>query len=157
MANSKNIEIVGKLEEKLKGARLLVLADYRGLTHKQLEDLHRKLREVKAEFVVVKNSLLKIAASKTGHSLPPSQLTGPTAVLVSSADDFSGLKELYRFIKTTTFPKVKVSIFEGKEYDETETARIAALPNKEGLIAQLMYTLNANTQKVAYLLTQIKK
>lgn len=157
MPKAKNIESVARLKDKVAKSKGLVLTDYRGLTHKQIEDLHKALRAVEADYVVVKNSLLKIAASSSDFKLPGDQMTGPTAGLFAYGDTLAAVKELYKFIKSTTLPKVKLSIIDGQEYDAAATAKIAALPSKEGLIAQLMFTLNANTQKLAYLLTQIKK
>ena len=151
MPNAKNIENVGKIKEKLSKAKSVVVTDYQGLTHKQLEALHTALRNVGAEYVVVKNSLLKIASENSTVS------NGPTAALFAYDDQFSPLKELFKFIKTNSLPKVKFAVLDGTQYDAAETARIASLPSKEGLVAQLMFTLNANTQKFAYLLTQIKK
>jgi large subunit ribosomal protein L10 len=151
MPNQRNIAAVASLKEKLEKAKSVILTDYRGLTHKQLEDLHKTLRKINAEYVVVKNSLLKIASEGTAAS------TGPTAVLLAYGDELSPLKELFKFIKTYSLPKVKTGTIGQTVYAEAEIARIASLPSKEGLIAQLMFTLNANTQKLAYLLTQIKK
>lgn len=151
MPKAKNIATVASLKEKVEKSTGFVVADYQGLTHKQLEELHKALRKVEADFTIVKNSLLKIASNEKLKSV------GPTAVLFAHKDNLGALKELYKFIKTNTLPKVKFSILDGQEYDEKETARLAALPTKEGLIAQLMFTLNANTQKLAYLLTQINK
>lgn len=151
MPKVKNIESVATLKTKFEKAKGLVLTDYQGLTHKQLEQLHLALKKVGAEYVVVKNSLLKIASGNSASS------SGPTAALFAYDDELSPLKELFKFIKTYSLPKVKLAILSGKQYDSVETARIASLPSKEGLVAQLMFTLNANTQKLAYLLTQIKK
>ncbi|MBI3558828.1 50S ribosomal protein L10, partial [Candidatus Gottesmanbacteria bacterium] len=61
MPKAKNIAVVASLKEKLARAKSLVLADYTGLTHKQAEELHKKARLAGGEFLVVKNSLLKIA------------------------------------------------------------------------------------------------
>ncbi|MCL4398063.1 50S ribosomal protein L10 [Patescibacteria group bacterium] len=154
MPKAKNIETVGKLEEKLKKAKGLVLTDYQGLTHKQMEDLHKSVKKAGAEYVVVKNSLLNIASTRNQK---PVTSVGPTAVLLAYEDEFAPLRELVKFIKTNSKPAVKMSVLGGTEYDAAETTRIASLPSKEGLIAQLMFTLNANTQKLAYLLTQVKK
>lgn len=151
MPKAKNIENVAKLKERYAKAKSLVVTDYQGLTHKQLEELHKALSKVGAEYIVVKNSLLNIASEEKVKS------TGPTAVLFGYEDELAPLKELFKFIKTYSLPKVKVSFVAGTEYDPASTSRLASLPSKEGLIAQLMYTLNANTQKLAYLLTQIKK
>ncbi len=151
MPKQKNIATVAALSEKLKRAKGVVVTDYQGLTHKQMEALHGAVKKAGAEYVVVKNSLLNIASKKTVTSV------GPTAVLLSYEDEFAPLKELFKFIKINSLPKVKKSLIGQTEYDAMETARIAGLPDKVGLIAQLMFTLNANTQKLAYLLTQIKK
>ena len=150
MPKQKNIDSVAKIKDRYDRAKSVVVTDYQGLTHKQLEELHHSLKSLGAEYTVVKNSLLKIA---TGEKL---QNTGPTAVLFSYDNPLASLKELYKFIKTYSLPKVKTSFLDGQEYDEPATARLASLPSKENLIAQLMYTLNANTQKLAYILTQIK-
>ena len=151
MPKAKNIQVVDELKPKLEKAKGLVLTDYQGLTHKQMEDLHKALRKVDAEYVVVKNSLLKIASKNTAAS------TGPTAVVLSYGDELSPLKELFKFIKTYSLPKIKGGTIYNTSYDAAQITRIASLPSKEGLIAQLLFTLNANTQKLAYLLTQIKK
>ena len=75
MANAKNIAIVTSLKDKLSKAKSIVLADYRGLTHKQSEELHRNVKKAGGEFVIAKNSLLKIAG---GY-----ELTGPTGAILA--------------------------------------------------------------------------
>ena len=63
MANLKNRTIVSELSEKIKKAKAVVLTDYRGLTHKQSEELHQAIKKAGGEFVVAKNSLLRIAST----------------------------------------------------------------------------------------------
>jgi large subunit ribosomal protein L10 len=154
MPKEKNIQSVAKIKEKLSRAKSVVLTDYQGLTHKQLEQLHLALRNVGAEYLVVKNSLLKIASSSLQS---PVSSVGPTAALFSFDDTLSPLKELFKFIKANALPKVKTGTIDGKTYEAAELAVLAALPSRNDLIGQLMFTLNANTQKLAYILTQIKK
>ncbi len=148
MANLKNTTIVASLKDKFSRAKSVVLADYRGLTHKQAEELHRNLTKVGGEFVVAKNSLIKIAGGF--------QSTGPTGALIAYEDELAPLKELFKTIKTLGLPKIKSGTIGRIVYNELEIERIAKLPSKEGLISQLMFTLNANTQKLAFLLTQIQ-
>lgn len=158
MPKPKNIAVVQSLKEKLPRARSVILTDYRGLTHKQLEELHKALKKVEAEYIVVKNSLLKIAGGP--------ESTGPTAVLVSYADEIAPLKELYKTIKNLTLPKVKFGFINGIVYDEADISRIARLPAKEVLQAQvvgrlngpiygLVYCLNYNLQKLVYVLKAV--
>ncbi|OGG00066.1 50S ribosomal protein L10, partial [Candidatus Gottesmanbacteria bacterium RBG_13_37_7] len=61
------IESVRKLSEKLEKAKSFFLTDYRGLTHKEMETLRKALKKEKAEFMVVKNRLMKIALSKCSN------------------------------------------------------------------------------------------
>jgi len=60
----RKIEAVNALQEKLQAAKAFFFTDYRGLTHKQLEDLRKSLKKVSAEFIVAKNTLLKLAIHK---------------------------------------------------------------------------------------------
>jgi large subunit ribosomal protein L10 len=159
MANQKNIAAVASLKEKLEKAKGLVLTDYSGLTHKQLEDLRTKLKTVGAEFVVVKNSLLKIASENATASNGSPRFTveaGPSAALFSYDETLPSLKELYKFIKINTLPKVKFGRLDGVDYEETQLARLAALPSKEILLSQLLYTMKANLQKLVFVLGEVK-
>ena len=161
MPKAKNIATVSTLKEKLQKAKSLVLTDYTGLTHKQLEDLHKTVKKVGAEFVVVKNSLLKIASGERANS------TGPTAVLLAYEDELTPLKELFKFIKTNSKPVVKAGIFWQENYNDKQVASIAALPPKEALYANvvsrlnsplygLAYSLNWNLQKLVRVLEEVR-
>lgn len=150
MPKVKNIESVAKIKEKLDRASGVVVTDYQGLTHKQLEEIHKGLKKVNAEYLVVKNSLLKIAGFKE-------TATGPTGVFLSYTEDFAPLKELFKFVKTFSLPKIKMGIINGTTYDDKQIAELAAIPSREILLSKLAYVLNANTQKLAYILSQIKK
>lgn len=150
MSKQKNIVVVASLKEKLARAKSLVLADYTGLTHKQSEELHKKVKAVGGEFLVVKNSLLKIASEKK------TDCKGPSAVLLAYDEELSPLKELYKFIKTTTLPKIKMGIINNVTYDEVAVTRLATLPDRQTLYGQFAYTLNGNLQKLAYALSKIQ-
>lgn len=161
MPKTKNISVVNDLKDKFSKSKSLVVTDYRGLTHKQAEDLHRNVKKSGGEYLVVKNSLLKIASEGV-------ESTGPTAVLFSYEDEIAPLKELAKFIKATTLPKIKFSIVSGARYDDKQTEAIAKLPGKQelqgmlvgrlsGPMYGLLYTLNGNLNKLVYVLSQIKK
>ena len=151
MPKAKNIAVVASLKEKLARAKSLVLADYTGLTHKQAEELHKKVKSVGGEFLVVKNSLLKIASENK------TDCKGPSAVLLSYDEDLSPLKELYKFIKTFSLPKVKFGTINNISYETEQLARLAVLPDRKTLYSQVLFALNGNIQKLAYVLTQIRK
>lgn len=167
MPKAKNITIATELKEKLGKAKSLVLTDYRGMTHKQAEDLHRFVKKAEAEYVVVKNSLLCVASKDTRYKIQDTKdLIGPTGALLSYGDEILPLKELAKFIKTTTLPKIKFGYVGGQRYSGIDIENIAKLPGKEVLQGQLVgrlsspifglvYSLNYNISKLVYILGQI--
>lgn len=161
MPNQKNTNIVADLTEKIGRAKSVVLTDYRGLTHKQSEELHKAVKKAGGEFVIAKNSLLKISG---GYK----DLTGPTGALLAYEDELAPLKELFKTVKTLGLPKVKLGFIGSHQYSDTEIEAIAKLPGQDTLRAQvvgtlssplqgLVYSLNYNVQKLVYVLGQIKK
>lgn len=160
MPKAKNIQVVTDLKDKFSKSKSVVLTDYQGLTHKQAEELHRNVKKVGGEYLVVKNSLLKIASENI-------ESTGPTAVLFSYEDEITPLKEMAKFIKVNSLPKIKSSVVGGNHYDTAQTETLAKLPGKlelqgmlvgrlSGPIYGLLYTLNGNLNKLVYVLSQIK-
>ena len=61
MATQKKIDTVTLLTDKISRAKAMVFVDYRGLKHKQMEELRKNLKKVEAEFTVAKNRLMKRA------------------------------------------------------------------------------------------------
>lgn len=169
MPTQRKIETVQKLGENLKKAKSLVLVDYQGLTHKQLEDLRKTLREFGADFSVTKNSLLKRALESTNYKLPTTDyLTGPTAILLTYEENLAPLKEIAKFIRSFQLPTIKVGIWEGKLLSGEDLLSLAQLPTKEVLLgqltwqlkaplAELVYVLNGNIQKLVFTLNAVGK
>ena len=61
-------------------SKALILAEYNGLTMKDMDDLRSKAREAGGEFHVVKNTLGKLAFEEAGLPLPEDFLEGSTAI-----------------------------------------------------------------------------
>jgi large subunit ribosomal protein L10 len=168
MPNQKNLNIVSELKDKLARSKSLVVTDYKGLTHKQTEQLHRDVKKTGGEYLVAKNSLLKIAAKDNGYSLEEVELKGTNGFLIGYEDEVSSIKELAKFIKTNTLPKIKFGFIGKNQYDGKQVEAIAKLPGKQelqgmvvsrlsGPLYGLMYALNGNIQKLVYVLNAIKK
>lgn len=140
MPTAKKIETVQKLIEKLTGAKSVVLADYRGLTHHQLEELKRAVKKAKGEFVIAKNTLLKLASkqiNKPSIENLTKDLTGPTGLLLSYEDQILPLKEIAGFAKQHKSPVFKIGVVEDKILTAEELTAVSVLPGKDVLLAQL--------------------
>lgn len=131
-------EVVEKINEKLGRAKAVVFADYRGLTHHQLEDMRKSLRAIDAEVMIAKNTLLKRALVDSKLPVNEEGLEQPTAAFFMYNDAIAGLKEIYKSVKTLKLPVVKFAVFEGKEYDAASVQKLSALPAREVLIAQVV-------------------
>src|SRR5205085_10236837 len=64
----------------------LMVADYRGLTMPEIDELRGRLLEAGARFTVVKNTLTKLAAEQAGTTDVLQLIEGPTAIAFLEAD-----------------------------------------------------------------------
>lgn len=165
--NQKKKDIVTNLTSDFKDAKSIVLADYRGMTMKQLEDFRKALRTVNAKFIVAKNTLLKISLGELGDKLSE-HFKEPTAVLISKGDEIAPLKELAKFFKNIQKPVIKAGVLGKDILTSADIERLSKLPTREVLIAQLLgglnspinglvYALNGNIQKLVVVLSKIQK
>ena len=63
-----------------------MVADYRGLTMPEIDELRSRLLEAGARFTVVKNTLTKRAAEQAGQAEVLELIDGPTAIAFLEAD-----------------------------------------------------------------------
>lgn len=150
MPSQTKINIVTRLTDQAGRAKNLVLANYQGLTHKQLEGLKKALKTVNAELVVTKNTLLSHALQASSFKLPASDLQGPTATIFIYSDPIGPLKELTKMIKALKLPTVKMGFVEGKILTGEEILKLAALPSREILIIQLISQLKSPINNLVY-------
>lgn len=164
----KNEETVEALVEKFNKAKTVVLTDQSGLSVSLSSELKKKLREVDAESLVAKNTLLKIASKKTGLSIPDEALEGPTAALFAYGDEISPIKELAAFAKTTEKPKIKLGFLGTELLSAEKISQLAKLPSKEVLrgkvvgglyspLYSLVGVLNGNLRNLVYVLNSIQE
>lgn len=132
------VEEVERLKERLRETKSLILTDYRGLTVAQITELRRVLREVSAEYRVVKNSLTQLAAHELGIQELEPYLEGPTAVAFAAGDPVATAKLLTAFSKKVPVLQVKAGLVEGRILPREEVLAMAELPPREVMVAWLM-------------------
>ncbi|HHV30266.1 50S ribosomal protein L10 [Acetivibrio mesophilus] len=131
-------EVVEQLTEKIKSAKSIVFADYRGLTVEQDTELRNALRKAGVEYKVVKNTLTKFAAKENGLEELEPHFNGPTSMALSSEDAVAPAKILVEYAKKYEKLELKVGVIEGKVFDVKSLEAVAALPPKEELIAKAL-------------------
>ncbi len=136
-------EVVSELSEKIKSAKAIVFADYRGLTVEQDTELRNALRKEGVEYKVVKNTLTRFAANENGLEGLDSFLNGPTSMAISSTDAVAPAKVLAEYAKKYEKLELKVGVVEGKIIDLDGIKQLAELPSREVLIAKVLGGFNA--------------
>lgn len=112
--------------------------DFRGLTVKQLSELRDRLRSAETEYSVVKNTLARRAASETGREGLLPYLDGPTGIVWVGGDPAVAAKALDQFAQEhPDAMTVKGGLLEGSDLSSDGITRLAKLPAREQLLAQL--------------------
>lgn len=140
--NSKQ-EVVAELNGKMNAATATFVADYRGLTVDQVNDLRGKLREADVEYLVVKNTLLKLAIKDTGNACLEEFLSGPTAIAIAGDDPVAPAKVLSDFAKGHDKFELKGGSLDGKALDIAAIKALSDLPSREVLLAKMLGSINA--------------
>ena len=161
MANEKTIaQKQAKVEElanELKDAKVVLLADYRGINVADVTSLRAELRKVNAEYKVIKNNIVKRALDANGESELDEALEGPVAIVIGKEDYLEPSKVIYNFTKTHDFYKIKGGIIEGKVMTAEEIITLAKLPSRQELLAKLAGDLLGNITKLAVALDKVRE
>ena len=131
-------EAVEVLRKKFSDAAGIILADFTGLTVAEANDLRRKCREAQVEYRVIKNTLARLAAREADIAELEEHFQGPIAVVMSETDSIAPARVIAEFRRTAQKPVFKAGYVEGKIFMPEEIRRIALLPSREGLIAQVI-------------------
>ena len=149
-------EEVKVLAEKMKDASIVLLVNYRGINVAADTALRKSVREVGAEYAVIKNNITKRALKECGIDTLDEALQGPTAVIIAQDEYLPALKAIYKFAKANEFYQIKGGVLEGKVSTIEELTTLAQLPSREELIAKLAGCLLANVSKLAATLDAVR-
>ena len=128
-------KLVAELKDKLSGAKALYYTDFTGLNVKRMTDLRRRLRKANVEYVVIKNTLALRAVNESG--LVGTRLRGQTGLVIAK-DPVAAAKVLADFAKENDQrPAVKGGLFEGKSVNVEQVKKLASMPSREQMLAEL--------------------
>jgi large subunit ribosomal protein L10 len=145
-------EVVAEIKARLSESGSVIIADYRGLTVKELQQLRVKLREAGSEVKVYKNSLTEIAVRELALPSLDEYLAGPSAMVFAGDDPVPSAKALTDFAKAHAQLEIKGGLVQNQVVGAAEVKAIAALPSREELVAKLLGTIqNPLTQFVRVL------
>jgi large subunit ribosomal protein L10 len=148
-------KIVAELTERLQGSETLIVADYRGLSVKEIDDLRTKLIEQGATFTVVKNSLTRRAAEAAGADSLLTLLDGPSAIafLESEGDAVAVAKALADSARTTKILAIRGGVMQGRAISAEDVEELAKLPPIDVLRGQVLGAVTAPLYTIVGLFT----
>lgn len=132
-------ELVGIYGELLSQATGFVLAEYKGISVKQVNAIRDKLREVDGAYVIVKNTLFKIALKEAGWPIPEDMLTKPTGVIFGAANFPAVAKTTLGMLKDYEgLLTIKGGVMAGQILTDKQVDAVSNLPSLDELRAQLI-------------------
>ena len=151
MNRTQKAEAIANFQDRLSRAPFVAVADYRGITVEQINGLRRALEKEGVEYLVIKNSLARLAIAGTPMEGLGENLTGMSSWILSGEDPVAAAKALREntkdLIKAETF-SVKAGFFDGDTLDPAGVAKVADLPSKEELLSLLLRTFQAAPRQV---------
>ena len=138
MPTAQKEQTIERLRERLDGAKCLYVTDFTGLDVASMTDLRARLSAASVEYLVVKNTLARRALSEGPFAELAEHMTGPNAFAVSRDDIVTPAKILTDFAKERERPRIKAGVIEGQVISLEEIRRIASLPPREQLLAEVV-------------------
>jgi large subunit ribosomal protein L10 len=136
--------LISAVDTHLKKSDYVILANFSKVTVADTAELRKRLAVEKAEFHVVKNSSLRVAAKALGLPEFESALTGPTAVIVGGKNSAGVAKVLKKFFDEKQKLEIKIGVMEKKIVSAEDLKKIAELPAFDALRAQFLGLLTSN-------------
>ena len=151
MSKEKKQSYIKEMTTQLDKSEAVIVAHYKGLSVKQLDELRKKLREHGIIFKVTKNRITKLALEKTRCKDLADLFKGPTAVAMSE-DAITSAKILAKFSKENENLKLIGGIMGNDILDIAGIKNVATLPSLDEARAKIVGILRSPAQKIASIL-----
>ena len=148
-------KIVADLSEDFKAAQAMVFVETRGLTVAQDTEMRAEMRKAGVKLQVIKNTLSGRALDAIGITGLESVLKGPTAIAYSKDEMTAPAKVVKTFADKYDVMKIKGGVLEGQVISADDVKTIAAIPSKDVLYGQVVFTLLAPITGLAVVLNAI--
>lgn len=135
--------ILENIKDKIAKSKAVVFSSDKGLNVKVSEELRRELKKNKAEYLVTKKTLLKLASKELAANEQVEGLTGSVGLILSYEDEVTGAKIANKFSKANEAFVLSGGILEGQFILPEMVKRLATLPNREQLLAKLVGSLQS--------------
>lgn len=142
-------QLVSEYIELIEQSRAIFLADYMGLSVKDMETLRDKIREVDGQFSVTKNTLLRLALVQSEREVPKDMLVGQTATGFALGEVPALAKILVEQAKANEKLALRGAIIGDRVLTAAEVEQLSKLPSLDVLRAQILGLIGTPAQGIA--------
>jgi large subunit ribosomal protein L10 len=142
-------ETIAQLTEEARSSSAMIVSEYRGLKVSELGEIRKNLRKQNVTYHVVKNRLMKIAATEAGNDKINPLLTGPTAIAFIKGDEGSSAKAILDAFRPYRLIKVTGGVVGEQVVSADGVTRLAALPSRDVLLSQVAGAIAAPMSTMA--------
>ena len=146
--------LIKEASDYLSRSEYFFLTDYQGINSEETTSLRTKLAERGAEFHVVKNSSLTLAAKEKNLPDFSEHLSGHTAIVLGGDDPSGVAKTLSAFLKETKKVSVKAGALGDRVLTSDEVKQLSKLPSLEVLQSQLLSLFNTPGTRLVTVLSE---
>lgn len=137
-------DAIATLEKEFTGATGIYMTDFTGVNVEKITKFRADIRNAGAKYLVVKNTLARIALERCGFESLVQYVNGPVGVVITKNDAIVPAKVIKEFKKTIKdLMRVKIAYVDGSILTAAEAARLADLPSREVLLSQLLSCIGA--------------
>ena len=147
-------ELVKQYGDWLERSESWVIAEYTGMTMKDMDTLRSSVREAGGEFHVVKNTLVKRAFKNAGIDFEEEHFLGSTAIGFAFEDPPALAKAINEFAKESKFLNIKVGYLDKQMMSVAEVKALATLPPPPVMRATLLSTIMAPASQLVRTLAE---
>lgn len=154
MKKSEKTAVVEELTQSFGRASIALVSEYRGMTAAESTEMRKRLRAVRGEMRVAKNSLVRRAIKGTAYEALESKLGGQVGLILSYQDPVELAKTFTAFGPLGDKLKLRGAVLDGKAITAADVQALATLPPREVVFAQLLGVLNAPATQLVRLLNE---
>jgi large subunit ribosomal protein L10 len=154
MKKTEKTALVEDLSSSFNRASIALVSEYRGMTAAESTEMRRRLRAVRGEMRIAKNTLVRHALKGTKYEALESNLGGQIGVILSYEDPVVLAKTFTGFGPLGDKLKLRGAVLDGKTLTPEEVRALATLPSREVVFGQLLGLLNAPATQLVRLLNE---
>ena len=149
---AENAVVVDALAEQLAAAPLSIISGFTELSVADQQTLRAQIRETGSTLRVVKNNLAALAADRAEIRGLDDLLNGQSAITFSGEDVAAAARALRDFSLQHPTVEIRGGALNGEVLDGARVLRLAAIPGREQLNAEVVWAMGAPISNLVHTL-----